>query len=78
MTIGAAAMTAKATTEADHWRTAWIIAEQYGADGPAFAAEMAHSFRLSHKTEAHQTWLSIVSKVEALTCRERSVSVPTQ
>lgn len=71
-------MTTKATTEADHWQTAWIIAEQYGVDGPAFAAQMADSFKLGHKTEAHRTWLSIMAKVEALTSRERSVSVPTQ
>jgi hypothetical protein len=65
---GAAAM----TTETDHWQTAWIIAEQYGDEGPEFAARMAHSFQIGHKLEAHQAWLSIMAKVEALTSPEHS------
>ncbi|WP_315700648.1 MULTISPECIES: hypothetical protein [unclassified Bradyrhizobium] len=66
------------TSEADHWRTAWIIAEQYGSDGAAFADQMASSFKIGHKLEAHRTWLSIKAKVEALTLRERSEPVVTQ
>jgi len=66
------------TTETDRWQTAWIIAEQYGAEGPEFAARMAHSFEIGQKTEAHQTWLSIMAKVEALTSPERSEQVLTQ
>lgn len=59
-------------SETDHWQTAWIIAEQYGVDGAAFAAQIAHSFKIGHKRDAHRTWLSIQAKVEALTLRERS------
>ena len=66
------------TTQADHWQAAWIIAEQYGAEGAAFATQMAHSFKIGHKTDAHQTWLSIAAKVDALTSRERSGPAATQ
>ncbi|WP_315781993.1 MULTISPECIES: hypothetical protein [unclassified Bradyrhizobium] len=54
------------TTETDLWQTAWIIAEQHGPDGPAFASRMADSFRLGHKLAAHQAWLSIAAKVVVL------------
>ncbi|MGJ4929979.1 hypothetical protein ACQR1I_28620 [Bradyrhizobium sp. HKCCYLS2038] len=54
------------TTETDLWQTAWIIAEQHGTDGPAFAARMADSFKLGHKIDAHQAWLSIAGKVARL------------
>ncbi|GLH81166.1 hypothetical protein SSBR45G_60750 [Bradyrhizobium sp. SSBR45G] len=54
------------TTETDLWQTAWIIAEQHGTDGPAFAVRMADSFKLGHKIDAHQAWLSIAAKVAML------------
>jgi hypothetical protein len=54
-------------TETDLWQTAWIVAEQYGAEGVGFAAEMALSFQIGGKTDAYQTWLSIARKVETLT-----------
>jgi hypothetical protein len=54
------------TTETDLWQTAWIIAEQHGTDGPAFAARMADSFKLGHKIDAHQAWVSIAAKVAML------------
>lgn len=54
------------TTETDLWQTAWIIAEQHGTDGPAFAARMADSFKLGHRIDAHQAWLSIAAKVAVL------------
>jgi hypothetical protein len=54
-------------TEADCWQTAWIIAEQYGAEGVGFAAEMARSFEIGGKIDADQAWRSIARKVETLT-----------
>jgi hypothetical protein len=54
------------TTETDLWQTAWIIAEQHGPDGPAFAARMADSFKLGHKLAAHRAWVSIAAKVALL------------
>ncbi|WP_315776080.1 MULTISPECIES: hypothetical protein [unclassified Bradyrhizobium] len=54
------------TTETDLWQTAWIIAQQHGTDGPAFAARMADGFRLGHKVAAHRAWLSIAAKVAVL------------
>ncbi len=54
-------------TETDLWQTAWIIAEQYGAEGVGFAAEMARSFEIGGKLDAHEAWLSIARKVEILT-----------
>jgi hypothetical protein len=54
------------TTEADLWQTAWIIAQQHGTNGPAFAAPMADSFKLGHKLAAYRAWLSIAAKVNAL------------
>lgn len=54
-------------TEEDVWRTAFIIAEQYGPDGVAFAQRMAESFEIGAKLEEHRVWVSIMTKVEALT-----------
>ncbi|MFS8038133.1 hypothetical protein ACI7BZ_14450 [Xanthobacter sp. AM11] len=54
-------------SEADVWRTAFIIAEQYGEEGVAFAARMAESFEIGGKVEEHRAWVSIMSKVETLT-----------
>ncbi|CCD85491.1 conserved protein of unknown function [Bradyrhizobium sp. ORS 285] len=54
------------TTETDLWQTAWIIAEQHGHEGPAFAARMADSFKLGHKMDAHRAWRSIAAKVAVL------------
>ncbi|MFG1465662.1 hypothetical protein V5F77_22525 [Xanthobacter sp. DSM 24535] len=54
-------------TETDLWQTAWIIAEQYGAEGVGFAAEMARSFKIGGKMDAHDTWISIAQKVQTLT-----------
>jgi hypothetical protein len=59
-------------TETDLWQTAWIIAERYGAEGVGFAAEMAHSFRIGGKFDAHEAWRSITQKVETLTAAARS------
>lgn len=53
-------------TEEDVWRTAFIIAEQYGPEGVAFAHRMAESFEIGGKVEAHRTWISIMTKVEEL------------
>ena len=55
------------TTETDEWRTAWIIADEYGADGVSFAAQMAKSFEIGGKAEDQKVWVSIMEKVEALT-----------
>ena len=54
-------------TETDVWRTAWIIADEYGAEGVDFAARMALSFEIGGKTEDQKVWASIGEKVEALT-----------
>lgn len=54
-------------SEEDVWRTAFIIAEQYGAEGVAFAQRMAESFEIGGKTEEHRAWVSIMTKVEELT-----------
>ncbi len=54
------------SSESELWQTAWIIAEQHGPDGPAFAARMADSFKLGHKMDAHQAWRSIAAKVAVL------------
>ncbi|CAL75721.1 hypothetical protein BRADO1850 [Bradyrhizobium sp. ORS 278] len=54
------------TTEINLWQTAWIIAEQHGRDGPAFADRMADSFKLGHRMDAHQAWRSIAVKVALL------------
>lgn len=53
--------------EQDMWRTAWIIAEQYGAEGVEFAASMAQSFEIGGKHEDQQTWLAIMQRVRELT-----------
>lgn len=65
-------------TESDVWRTAFIIAEQYGPEGVSFAAQMAHSFQIGGKLEAHKVWVSIMEKVEALTCPEKPDGVTLQ
>lgn len=54
-------------TETDVWQSAWIIAEQYGAEGVGFAAQMAQSFEMGGKLDAQKVWLSIMQKVEELT-----------
>lgn len=54
-------------SEEDFWRTAFIIAEQYGPEGVAFAARMAESFEIGGKMEEYRVWVSIMSKVETLT-----------
>lgn len=61
------------TTETDLWQTAWIIAQQHGTDGPAFAARMADSFKLGHKLAAYRAWLSIAAKVTVLIDNSASV-----
>lgn len=57
-------------TEEDVWRTAFIIAEQFGPEGVAFAHRMAESFEMGGKVEAHRTWVSIMTKVEELVQEE--------
>ncbi|MDQ0507197.1 hypothetical protein [Xanthobacter agilis] len=54
-------------SEQDLWRTAWIIAEQYGAEGVDFAASMAQSFEIGGKHDDQQTWLAILHRVKELT-----------
>jgi hypothetical protein len=54
-------------TETDTWQAAWIIAEQYGQEGVAFAAQMAHSFQIGGKMDSYKVWVSIMEKVETLT-----------
>jgi hypothetical protein len=54
-------------SDADVWQSAWIIAEQYGAEGVSFAAQMAQSFEIGGKLDAQKVWLSIMQKVETLT-----------
>ena len=53
--------------EEDAWRAAFVIAEQYGPEGVAFAARMAESFELGGKSEEYAAWVSIRTKVETLT-----------
>ena len=53
--------------ELDVWQSAWIIAEEYGAEGVSFAAQMAHSFEIGGKLDEQKVWLSIMQKVETLT-----------
>lgn len=57
-------------TETDVWRTAWILAAEYGAEGVGFADRMAKSFEIGGKTEDQKVWVSIMEKVEALTSPE--------
>ena len=59
-------------TQTDVWQAAWIIAEQYGAEGVSFAAQMAQSFEIGGKVDAQKVWLSIMEKVETLTSQEPS------
>lgn len=54
-------------TETELWQSAWIIAEQYGAEGVDFAAKMADSFDIGGEADAQNVWLSIMQKVEMLT-----------
>lgn len=54
-------------SDEDMWQTAWIIAEQYGAEGVDFAASMAQSFEIGGKMEEQQVWLTIKHRVEELT-----------
>ena len=65
-------------TETDAWQVAWIIAEQYGADGVTFAARMAHSFQIGGKIDAQKAWLSIMEKVGTLTSEEKSLGTTAQ
>ena len=51
----------------DLWRAAWIIAEQYGPEGVAFAAQMAQSFEIGGKDRELRAWRSIAEKVQELT-----------
>lgn len=54
-------------TESEVWQSAWIIAEEYGAEGVDFAAKMAEGFESGGKLDAQKVWLSIMQKVEVLT-----------
>ena len=65
-------------TETDVWQAAWIIAEPYGAEGVSFAAQMAHSFQIGGKIDAHEVWLSIMEKVETLTSQKTSDGTKVQ
>lgn len=56
-------------SDADVWQSAWIIAEQYGAEGVDFAEQMARSFEMGGKLDAQKVWLSIMQKVETLTAQ---------
>jgi hypothetical protein len=58
------------TMETDVWQTAWIIVEQYGAEGVGFAEQMAKSFKIGGKADAQRVWMSIMEKVEILTLQE--------
>jgi hypothetical protein len=60
------------TTETDVWQTAWIIVEQYGAEGVGFAEQMAQSFKFGGRVDAQRVWMSIMEKVEILTLQEAS------
>jgi hypothetical protein len=44
----------------------------------SFAAQMAHSFQIGGKMEAHKVWVSIMEKVEELTCPETPHGVSLQ
>lgn len=64
-------------SEEDVWRTAFIIAEQYGAEGVAFAARMAESFELGGKMDDHKAWVAIMTRVESLTTRHDTTERPS-
>ncbi|MFG1346780.1 hypothetical protein V5F59_17965 [Xanthobacter autotrophicus DSM 431] len=64
-------------SEEDFWRTAFIIAEQYGPEGVAFAARMAESFEIGGKMEEHRVWVSIMTKVETLTAEPSGLARPS-
>lgn len=57
-------------SDVELWRTAWVIAEQYGSEGVDFAAEMAQSFESGGKTFEQGVWLAIMYKVEEITAGE--------
>ncbi|MDI4665291.1 hypothetical protein K9U40_13255 [Xanthobacter autotrophicus] len=63
-------------SEEDVWRTAFIIADQYGPEGVAFAARMAESFEIGGKMEEHRAWASIKAKVETLTAEDAGFTRP--
>ena len=65
-------------TETDVWRTAWIIADAYGAEGLDFAARMAKIFEIGGKTEDQKVWVSIGEKVEALISPPGAATQPPQ
>jgi hypothetical protein len=65
-------------TETDVWRTAWIIADEYGAEGVGFAGRMAKSFEIGGKAEHQKVWVSIMEKVEALTSPENAATRRSQ
>jgi hypothetical protein len=64
-------------TETDAWQVAWIIAEQFGREGVDWAARQAHSFQIGGKVDAYKDWMSIMEKVDTLTCQEGQ-SAPSQ
>jgi hypothetical protein len=66
------------TTETDAWQVAWILAEQYGAEGVHFAANMAHSFQIGGKIDEQKAWLSVMEKVDTLTSEESSSAATLQ
>jgi len=53
-------------TETDVWRTAWIIANEYGAEGVDFAGQMAKSFEIGGKAQDQKIWLAIIEKLPVL------------
>jgi hypothetical protein len=57
-------------TEKDIWQAAFIIAENYGEEGVAFAQRMAESFEIGGKTSDQAVWLAIMEKVSRLTAHE--------
>jgi len=65
-------------SDMDVWQAAWIIAEQFGAEGIDFAARMAQSFEIGGKTADQQTWLAIMHKVEELTREQPDASLELQ
>ena len=63
-------------SEEDVWRTAFIIADQYGPEGVDFAARMAQSFEIGGKMEEHRAWASITAKVATLTAEDGGFARP--
>ncbi|QRG05912.1 hypothetical protein EZH22_23280 [Xanthobacter dioxanivorans] len=64
-------------SEEDVWRTAFIIAEQYGPEGVAFAARMAESFEIGGKMDEHRAWVAIMTRVESLTTEHDAAVRPS-